>query len=110
MAVATYITFFKLAHIELVVGAFLFHELRGVSFFDDGAAIDDEDAVRLLDGGKPVGDDEGDMVCLKIGSQVDKDLIDRIGMDIFRCHIFLNRSGKFVNFSPYSGPSAAAQR
>jgi len=28
------------------------------------------------------------MVCLKIGSQVDKDLIDRIGMDIFRCYIF----------------------
>ena len=28
------------------------------------------------------------MVCLKIGRQVDKDLIDRIGMDIFRCHIF----------------------
>ena len=50
---------FKLAHIQVVIEALLCHQLLCISFFDDVSVGDDEDTVRLLDSGKPVGDDEG---------------------------------------------------
>ena len=50
---------FKLAHIQVVIEALLCHQLLCISFFYNASIVDDEDAIRLLDSGKSVGDDEG---------------------------------------------------
>ena len=50
---------FGLGLFEAVVGALLGHEVFVLSLFDDGAAVEDDEAVGAAQGGESMGDGEG---------------------------------------------------
>ena len=92
---------FELTGIQLIVFAFLCHQLLMIALFDDSAIGNIHDDITILDGGKPVRNDEGSTAFQQLVDALlhQKEMSKRAAqhhftVDGYTGFIFLNKEGK----------------